>query len=208
MWISHRLIYRLIWLGSAFAIVALLAFFITKPPADAQLGPMTPFQTSDRSISLERPSNWIGGVTSTAGGSVSIRFQGGLASSLVVSEADVLPGAAAALMGSPSPPELLKSLHQQDGQRMAASDLYPGYNEQSTTPALIDGAPALVTRFNYLWANNDGLVLMSGERATALKGSRGLRVVAHCPEVAAYAVLPVVNRILQSIKLGEEPGGD
>ena len=55
---SNRLLYRLVWIPSAFACVGMAYVFIRQPKPFPKPASLTTYTSGDKSVALKRPGNW------------------------------------------------------------------------------------------------------------------------------------------------------
>lgn len=211
---SRQVIYRLIWVPSAIALLASLTFLAGRPIATAAPGPLTTYTASDKSMRVQYPGNWevhqLGssgvdsGVRFAGGAYTAIRFSTDLAGSLM---ADIdrsgssgmlgmLPGGGLGGAAQRSP---LEKLHERKGQELAQSKGFPDYTEGQTRVQQIAGTEARVTDFTYTEPSLVGAQPMVGIRATALLGDRRLLIMAYCPRPQEKEIVPVFDKMIASL---------
>lgn len=209
---SRRMVYRAVWAPS---FVLLIVFLIVFPRTPAPLpipGALVPFTTDDKVISVVYPSNWsksqsssqavsTGVVFKSGGGAVRFDADADLAGSLM---GDIMKGPTAAISELPGGEKLaakmktpLEQLHESQGAIYKKK--YDEYLDSATTKSQVAGAEALVTDFTF----KDGSVPMVGKRATALAGDRRLSVRCYCPREAESKIMPVMDQMIESLKMGQ-----
>jgi hypothetical protein len=219
---TKRLLYRIIWVPSAVACLLTFFIFANRPVAEAEPGDLTPYTMSDKSLQMQRPANWKATELGSAGVESGVRFEGGPLTSIRISTdltgslmADIakagggavpsLPGmeglSAALPTGSQKSP--LEKLHEEKGTKLAQDPGFDSYTEGKTRQEKIAGADALVTDFTYQEQGLFGNEPMVGERATALLGDRRLLVMARCPKKSGSKLLPLFEKIMDSVQPGQ-----
>ena len=219
---SHRALYRLIWIPSALACVCMAYVFAGQPYVTAKPAPMTTYTANDNSISLLRPGNWKGHSRSENGVGRAIVFEPSKSVRFEVST-DLLNSLLADVMRSPDPQALpgmtpdgagqsaapqkspLEQIHAAAGKFMQKDEQnYPGYEETDATPTRISGSPALVSAFMFKGSGPDSE--MHGKRYTALGPDAHISIIYYCPKSMQKELSGVFAQMIASVRAGQNGG--
>jgi hypothetical protein len=228
--VSKSLIYRLIWIPSAVALMVVFALFSRPGVTEAAPAAMTAYAMSDKSMQMQHPANWQASESSQHGVGASvkfvvddysgIRFSTDLAGSL---QADI-DRANSIMMSNPDnssadnpnpeanpaprPPDKspLQKAHERKGQELEQSKEFENYQEGETRSVRIAGQEALMTDFTYTEHGAMGDKPEAGVRATALLGESRLLILAHCTKEKAKQLMPIFQQMIDSLQVSPTGG--
>jgi len=219
-------VYRWIWIPSALAILGMTLLFASQPAAIPVPGVMKHYTASDRSISIDHPSNWKPHLRSLHAVETEIDFrparnvfmdinvnlQGSLMVDMLKSVdtenariASMAPGSEAV-----TPHELSPNAHVHGAQAAHLKNLvteFPGFEDEETAKTQIGGREALATSCRWTSPGLFGSRPMAGRRVTLLSGDHQVSIVYGCPKEMEKAILPVFDQMLKSLETDVQGGG-
>jgi hypothetical protein len=193
--------------------------FASQPAAIPVPGVMKHYTASDRSISIDHPSNWKPHLHSSHAIETEIDFRPArnvfmdinvnLAGSLMADVlksmdtqssaiADMVPGGEKV-----RPPELSPIVHFHAAQSAHLKNLvteFPGFEDGETTKMQIRAREALATSCRWTSPGLFGSRPMVGRRVTMLSGDHQVSIVYGCPKEMEKAVMPAFDRMLKSLE--------
>lgn len=216
---------RTIWILSALAILGMTVLFGAMPPPAPIPEAMKRFTTSDRSIRIDHPGNWKSRVRSSHGIETELQFkpahnvfmtidvnlQGSLMVDMLKSVdsqnsqiASMIPGGAALNTNRLTP---MEHLHEMQASQMKNSVAeYPGFADGTTEKTQIGGKQAIVTTCTWTSPGLLGSKPMVGRRVTLLSGDHHVSAQYGCPKAMQQSVLPVFDKMLNSMEIDVQGG--
>lgn len=227
---SPQIRYRTIWIPSAIVFLALLLIFANQPLAVPIPGPLVRYTSSDKNISLMKPSNWkatsrssqavISEVTFVPAQNVNYKISADLSGSLMADLAKpiaptensfpdgVVPEGMRDQSGAGPPPRpqksALRTMHELD--KRIYTKLYHEYEEGETKQTSIAGLEAMESGFTYKVSSTFSTREISGVRITLLTSDRRVSILYSCPKVMKLVLFPVFDQMTQSLQLGAGGG--
>ena len=219
---ASRTVYRAIWIPSALAIVGMVIAFAQQPMAIPKPTEMKSFVSSDKTMSLQRPSNWKARSLSLQGLQTEVSFepvpnfriefatdfQGSLIADIGKSGDTAMlsniPGMESIVDKQKSPLERAHDMQGKLWQKKLGKKEYAEEKAQKTQIANLEGLVSDVT------FKNDGILSgkteMIGKRYSALSGERLVTIFYRCPKEGRKEIEPTFTKMIESLKIGEGGG--
>jgi hypothetical protein len=219
--VSKRLIYRMIWMPSAIALIVTFVFFLGHMATAAAPAAMTTYTMSDKSMQMQHPSNWKANESSQNGVGDSVRFVvdeysgirfntdliGSLMADIDKANNAQMSNLASLNPNGPSTPTSagkspLEKAHERKGEELGKNKDFENYQEGQARTARIAGQEALISDFTYTEHGMMGNKEEVGLRATALLGESRLLILDLQPPVPSDGGDRLIVEGFKSILLG------
>jgi hypothetical protein len=225
---ASRTLCRIVWVPSGIALVSAVAAFALKPQAPPPPGGLMTFTSSDKTLVVSHPANWMSQSMSIGGTSVEVtyrptrdvmvRFGTDLQGSLMadISRATGSMGGSGDAGGLP--PELtnqlgmrqerrktpLETVHETQ-QAMLAKELEQ-YQEGATTHTQLAGMEALATDFSCQTTSLFTKRPLVGRRFTALSNDRRVTAIYYLPKESEANLGPTIQKMVKSLRISQQGG--
>lgn len=220
-----RVLYRVLWVPSLIALLGMTTLFAAQPETAPAAAAMKRYTNADRTLRIDHPGNWKARAQSSHAVENMIEFeparfarmsihedlQGSLMVDILKSQdtqatsiAGMIPGGEAVVDHRMAPIQVLHNMQATDMKQDKGE--YPGFVDADSRKAQIAGREAIITTCTWTSPGLVGSRLMIGRRVTLLSGDHHVSVIYGCPKEMEPAILPVFDKMLDSLEVDGQGG--